>query len=292
IYDIAEPLGWPWKIPKTKDFAPIFDFLGFIWNVPTRQVSIPDKKRDKFLAKINTWLLADKVSLKSTQQLIGSLIHCTNVLSEGRAWLAGLIRFSASFPHAFKFRFITRPIPDYASQDAEWWRARLSSGNCSARILPPPPEHIHQFFMDASTSFGIATIVDNQWAAWRLMQGWNSNCRDIGWAEMSAIELTLEAAIAYGLRNALLHFRSDNQGVIFAMAAGRSRNGPQNEAIKRIQARATLFGLRIRTSYIASSENPADPPSRGIPIQGMPTISWRIPLPEHLAGLVAPVRLA
>ncbi|CAE6473034.1 unnamed protein product [Rhizoctonia solani] len=291
IYDIAIPLGWPWKVPKTKDFAPSFEFLGFLWNIPNRRVYIPAKKCEKFLAKIDAWLSSRQVSLKSTQQLIGSLIHCTNVIPEGRAWLAGLIRFSASFPHAFKFRFITRPIPSHASQDATWWRTRLSADDCSARILPPPPEHSHQFFMDASTSFGIASIVNNHWLAWRLMQGWKSGDRDIGWAEMSAVELTLEAAIAVGLRDVILHFRSDNQGVIFALDAGRSRNTPQNDAIKRIHTRASIFGLRIRSTYIASAENPADPPSRGIPIRDMPVMPWRVPIPAHLTAFVAPAHL-
>ncbi|QRW22286.1 Reverse transcriptase (RNA-dependent DNA polymerase) domain-containing protein [Rhizoctonia solani] len=287
IYNLALPLGWPWKSSKTKNFAYAFDFLGFYWCIPKREVSIPLKKRDKFLSKICTWLDADRVSLKLTQQLIGSLVHCTNVVVEGRAWLAGLIRFSAAFPHKHASRFVSRPKPTYAVHDALWWQNRLASASCTRNISPPPTAFPSEFFMDASTSFGIAIIVDNHWAAWRLLQGWKSGGRDIGWAEISALEMTLEAAIAYGLRDSLLHFRSDNQGVVFAMAAGRSRNLEQNNAIKRIFARSSLFGLRIQTSYIASDDNPADPPSRGMPIPGMKSCSWAIPMPEHLASFLA-----
>ncbi|CAE6477081.1 unnamed protein product [Rhizoctonia solani] len=290
IYNIARPLGWPWKIAKTKNFDYVFEYLGFLWDIPGRSVSIPPKKREKFLAKINAWISSDKVTLKLTQQLIGSLVHCTNLIHEGRAWLAGLIQFSTSFPHTRKLRFITRPKPDYAARDALWWKERLNN-ECTNRIAHPPPVYHHHFYMDASTSFGITIIVNNRWAAWRLMQGWKSDHRDIGWAEMSALELTLEAAITCDIHDATLHFHSDNQGVVFAMAAGRSRNTPQNEAIKRIYARASIFGLRIRTSYIASSENPADPPSRGIPTPNMQPMDWPIPVPHHLSDFIAPAPL-
>lgn len=119
------------------------------------------------------------------------------------------------------------------------------------------------------------------------MQGWKTTGRDIGWAEMSAVELTLEAAIAAGLHNTSLQFYSDNQGVVFALAAGRSRNTHQNEAIKRIHHRAVQHGLHIRTSYIASDNNPADAPSRGIPPINLQPAPWRIKIPEPLAPFIA-----
>ncbi|CEL60034.1 hypothetical protein RSOLAG1IB_12294 [Rhizoctonia solani AG-1 IB] len=292
IYDIASPLGWPWKASKTKDFAYSFDYLGFNWNIPERSVSISAKKREKFLARIESWSGADKVSLKVTQELIGSLVHCTNVIVDGRAWLAGLIRFSASFPHAHKFRHVTRAKPDYATHDVLWWRDKFTTGACTRILSLPPPTFPQEFYMDASTSFGIAVIVNNHWAAWRLMQGWKADGRDIGWAELSALEMTLESAIAYGIRNSTLHFRSDNQGVVFAMAAGRSRNAEQNAAIKRVFVRSALFGLRIHTSYIASADNPADPPSRGSPILDMAPCSWPTPIPFHLSEFLVPALLS
>ncbi|KAF8700299.1 hypothetical protein RHS03_06679, partial [Rhizoctonia solani] len=276
IYNLALLLGWPWKLSKTKNFAYTFDFLGFYWCIPNREVSIPLKKRKKFLSKISTWLDADRVSLKLTQQLIGSLVHCTNVVVEGRAWLAGLIQFSAAFPHNHASRFVSRPKPTYAVHNALWWQNRLVSASCTRNISPPPTAFLLEFFMDASTSFGIAIIVDNHWAAWRLLQGWKSGGRNIGWAKILALEMTLEAAIAYGLQDSLLHFRSDNQGVVFAMAAGRLRNLEQNNAIKRIFARSSLFGLQIQTSYIALEDNPANPPLRGMPIPGMKSSCWQI----------------
>ncbi|KAF8748804.1 ABC transporter [Rhizoctonia solani] len=245
IYNLALPLGWPWKCPKLR-------------TLRTRLISL-----------VSTGASPNGNVPKTHATTDGSLVHCTNVVVEGRAWLAGLIRFSAAFPHKHASRFVSRPKPTYAVHDALWWQNRLASASCTRNISPPPTAFPSEFFMDASTSFGIAIIVDNHWAAWRLLQGWKSGGRDIGWAEISALEMTLEAAIAYGLRDSLLHFRSDNQGVVFAMAAGRSRNLEQNNAIKRIFARSSLFGLRIQTSYIASEDNPADPPSRGMPIPGM-----------------------
>ena len=38
IYDLASQLGWPWKDSKTRPFAPEFKYLGFIWNLSTKNV--------------------------------------------------------------------------------------------------------------------------------------------------------------------------------------------------------------------------------------------------------------
>ncbi|QRW19825.1 Reverse transcriptase (RNA-dependent DNA polymerase) domain-containing protein [Rhizoctonia solani] len=287
IYNVALLLGWPWKSTKTKPFASSFIFLGSKWLIPAQEVSILPKKQHRFLNKIAVWLNADRVLLKSTQQLIGSLVHCTNVVCNGREWLAGLIHFSTTFPHAHCFCFIVCAKPALATQDTLWWQAKLSANVCCCTISPPPLAYPHKFFMDVSMSFGIATSVDNHWAAWQLMQGWRSNSCNIGWAKILALEMTLESAIAYSICNLLLHFCLDNQDIIFAMAASRLHNLEQNNAIKCIFACSAQFGLHINTSHIASDENPADPLSCGVPIHTMPHCLWSTPIPAHLAALLA-----
>lgn len=288
VYAFTEPLGWPWKTSKTKPFAPSFTYLGLVWDLPSKSVTIPPAKRAKYSAKITDWLDHPKVTLRETQQLIGTLVHCSAVIPEGRAWLAGLIHFSSLFTsNGPNVHFERRTRSSAAINDARWWLEQLQGTPCTSALRPPPPAHPTPLFMDASTSFGIAIIVDGHWAAWRLMQGWKDQGRDIGWAEISAVELALEAVLARGICNARLIFRSDNQGVVFAIQAGRSRNTPQNDTIKRIHARSSCAGLHIDISYIASSDNPADGPSRGIRPTNLPPIDWDIRTPPFLAPFIA-----
>lgn len=53
--------------------------------------------------------------------------------------------------------------------------------------------------VDASTSWGIVLVIDGQWQAWQLVPGWKSDGRDIGWAEMVAIEFVTHTVVAMGL---------------------------------------------------------------------------------------------
>ena len=100
-----------------------------------------------------------------------------------------------------------------------------------------------------------------------LRPGWNKGGRDIGWAEIVAIELGLLFATHCGFSNIHFLVNSDNQSVIHAIEGGKSRNPEQNLVLQRI---TTLMACRlgefwISSRYVPSKDNLADLPSRGIP---------------------------
>ena len=64
IYNLASQLGWPWKDSKTKPFAPEFKYLGFIWNLSTKNVQIPADKKTRYLLKLQPWIEGQKFSRK------------------------------------------------------------------------------------------------------------------------------------------------------------------------------------------------------------------------------------
>jgi len=69
-----------------------------------------------------------------------------------------------------------------------WWYPVLSTpgGSCS---LSPCHKVDPDIWVDASSSWGISLVVGNQWAAWRLWEGWKHGNRDIAWAELVTLEL-------------------------------------------------------------------------------------------------------
>ena len=87
-----------------------------------------------------------------------------------------------------------------------------------------PTPHPSEIFIDTSTSWGIGFVMDGKWLAWELIPGWKTDDRDIGWAEMVAVELGLCATIAAGIHSPHLISRSDNTGVIGAMRVSMSHN--------------------------------------------------------------------
>ncbi|QRW10609.1 hypothetical protein RhiLY_09608 [Ceratobasidium sp. AG-Ba] len=104
--------------------------------------------------------------------------------------------------------------------------------------------------MDASTLFGVGVIVEGNMAAWKLARNWRRPGVDIGWTEMAVVELALTALVARGVHRCTILLQSDNQGVVFAIRARRSRNAHQNEILLRIFLLADRHELDLRIDYI------------------------------------------
>ncbi|CAD6913245.1 unnamed protein product, partial [Tilletia caries] len=86
---------------------------------------------------------------------------------------------------------------------------------------------------------------------------------NIGVGEAWAFELAVHAAIAAGARSCVLLVHVDNQGVVYALRRGRSRNQLVNEVIDRTSEYALSFDVELSVRYVRSEDNPADAPSRG-----------------------------
>ena len=287
IDTIAADLGWPWAPKKHCPFASTFTYIGMTWDLHNKMVFFSQKKKDRYLAKLANWNLGLRVTRKEVESVIGTLNHCSLVLIAARTHLPSLYEFARCFSsnsHALATRSITPKVAD----DIMWWRSQLSAEFCGMILRPPPaPLDLH-ICMDASTSWGIGFWMEGKWIAWRTISGWKKDGRDIGWLEMVAVELALTAIIAAKYRNVHLIFRSDNSGVVGALSSGSSRNASQNLILRRIIHLCNDNNLWVTTSWIASEDNPADDPSRGI-LPSSDDIFFPLPkLPAHLSKFIEP----
>ncbi|CUA76637.1 similar to polyprotein [Rhizoctonia solani] len=155
ILRLGDHLGLPWKAAKTRPFADTFRYLGFDWTISQPRVTIPLEKCAKFITKISAWLHSGPATLRSTESVLGSLIHCALAVPLGRLRVAGIARFTGLFSHAYKDQFKARMIPDYAKEDAAWWLDMLCQPDCGSLLSLPPPFINIPCFVDASTSFGV-----------------------------------------------------------------------------------------------------------------------------------------
>jgi hypothetical protein len=287
LHDIAEPLGWPWKASKTHPFASSFQYLGFIWDLETKFVRIPDNKCTKYRAKISAWLDARNHTLKNVESLLGTLVHCSLAIPKGRSHLPSLSHFASSFRG--KSSFIRHSPNATTRQDVTWWLDILSTTTCGSSIQSPPPLSTIEFWVDASTSFGIGVVLGHEWEAWRLLPGWDTNPQHrIGWAEMVAVECGILFAIHRRFTDTHFILRSDNMGVIGALEGGKSRNAEQNLVLRRITEILKIHALWITPRYTPSAENIADFPSRGIPPPNIPRAADTFSLPASLKPFLLP----
>ena len=265
IYHLAARLGWPWKESKTRPFAAEFKYLGFMWDLSSKTVQIPETKKTAYLTKLQPWVTGQKFSRKDAESLLGTLVHCSLAVPDGRSHLPSLSRFAASFNRVDAPFARRTPNPSVIS-DTQWWRTQLSSTFCGSTLSKPPQASPIEFWVDASSSWGIGIVFDNEWDFWKLRPGWNKDGRNIGWAEMVAIELGLMFAIHRTYSDIHFTIRSDNQGVIHAIRGGKSRSPEQNTVLQRITTLLSQHKIWISSSYVPSLNNLADRPSRGLPV--------------------------
>ena len=286
LFVIARRLGWPWKDSKTRPFNSSFRYLGFDWDIPSRIVSIPDGKKDRYLEKLSTWVHGRKFTRKETESILGTLVHCSLILPNGRSWLPALSCFTASFNHSTS-PFIRRTPNTSVINDVSWRRHELSKDVCGSVLSQPLPPQDFGIWVDTSISWGIGIVFNGFRQSWRLKSGWNRNGRDIGWAEFVALELGILFAISHNFSNIHFLIHSDNQGVIHALKGGKSRNYEQNLVLQWITELSTTSNIHISPTYTPSAENLADKPSRGIALVHLPHSSFSLSIHSNLIPFIS-----
>jgi hypothetical protein len=129
-------------------------------------------------------------------------------------------------------------------------------------------------------------MLDGKWLAWQFKEGWNSENREIGWAEMVAVELAIRTLISGKFRNCHIIIHSDNKGVVGALGAGRSRGTQQNLILREIMKLIQNNELWISTNWVSTVDNPADGPSRGSFPSKKLLYAFPPKLPYHLTEFI------
>ena len=229
IDNISEILGIPWQKEKDRPFHSTFIFTGFLWNINKKTVTLTEEKHLKYLKAIQEWRKSRTHTLREAQKLHGKLLHAAQVFSEGKAYIMGLetmLTTGASNP------FMPHTPPKGTPFKLDWWTAKLSSPPIPRRIPPPrAPVNLHAF-SDASSSFGIRVVVENKWRAWKLRTGWDTDRKDIGWAEVVGLELLVTILTSFQPLEQMFRIYGDNTGVVEGWKRGRSRNHNTNQVFR------------------------------------------------------------
>lgn len=261
IDHISDALGIPWQKEKDVDSDSKFQYTGFLWNLPERTVSIPDQKKDKYLRAIANWETSRTHTLKEVQQLFGKLLHASLVVRAGRAYLTNLEAMLGIF-HNNPRKPLTPPRA--TPSDLLWWKSQLLKPLLSRAIPGPCTVTDPHAYSDASSGVGVGIWIGGHWRAWRLLPGWKSEGRDIGWAEAIGFEFLVRTIVRIKSEE-ITHIRvfGDNKGVVEGWWNGRSRNRQINEVFRRVHHVSEIKNCSFYSRYVASASNPADNPSRG-----------------------------
>ena len=279
---LSDELGIPWETSKTIPFGSMVSYLGFVWDLDARTVAISAEKKLKYLNAIEEWERKPRHALAEVQKLYGKLLHASLVVPAGRAYLTNLEAMLSGFNSS---PFVPHTPPRSTPEDLQWWARRLQSATLSRSIPGPVPLMDCNAYSDASSGFGIGITIGNRWRAWRLLPGWKSDGRDIGWAEAVGFELLTLFVISSSNDSAHFKVYGDNKGVVEGWWKGRSRNKQTNTVFRRIHNVLEARQHTIHTRYVPSKQNPADEPSRGV-YPPITRLLPSLPVPPELHGLI------
>ena len=290
IYELAGIMRVPWSAEKCRPHDAVGTYFGFLWDLPRKRASLPPEKRERYLSKLASFLAEAKegrarVTWKAAMSLNGTLSHICFIYPQGRAFLTSLCGFIASFGDRVR-RFAPRFPPPSLIRDLEWWRKALENPGIYRDLVPRGPLRDLDMWVDASTDWGIGLVVGERCAAWKWAvptSEWKTNGRDIGWAEMIAVELATRYLDQIGTENSDILVRGDNMGVVGAFERGRSRNYQVNESIRRTEVVCMSRNIRITLQYVNTKENRADEVSRGAPSPRLLPLNIAFSLPPELS---------
>ena len=267
ILSLVASLGIPWHPleKKGQDFSLTTTYTGFNWDIPKLLVSLPEKKRIKFLRRVldfKSTALSSGVTVEECMKIQGTLVHILFVAPLGHSYIPALSRFIAIFNAQSRNEFTRWHLYRPVLPELDYWIDFLSSPMNPRELRRRGDPQDIGISVDASTDWGVGLCWGQRWAAWRAVN-WGGAFRNIGWLEGVAVEFVVYVLVENGYCDCCILVRSDNKGVIAAFRRGRSRNVEVNLSIRRSMALMWVYNISFELEYVRSAENPADPISQG-----------------------------
>ena len=169
----------------------------FRWDLPNKTVEMGQEKKDKYKDAFKELMSHATHTLDDIQKIYGKLLHTSLVATaNSRTRLphqlgshAGNLQYKSSRFTPLTPRHQKRP-PMVALLLQR--RKKTFSQNPWSMWFED-----YGTFADASSGFGIAIVIEDCWRAWRLILGWNTEGRDIGWAEAVVFEFLIHAVLSF-----------------------------------------------------------------------------------------------
>jgi len=77
---LSAELGILWALEKDQPFQPTMTYIGFLWDLDRRTVSLSPAKVDKYLTAIHKWRKRRTHTLQDVQELYGKLLHASSAI--------------------------------------------------------------------------------------------------------------------------------------------------------------------------------------------------------------------
>lgn len=235
-------------------------YLGYLCDSQRRAFILPQDKKEKFRTLRETILSQQETDLKSLQRFAGKTTSFSIAVPAARLYTRACYR---TIGHACKTPARPIRVSGELREEISYWRF-LDSWNSHL----PWFEERHKVvscFTDASNSGWGAILLVDAVESRRLRDYWGREDQEkpIVIREALALQQALRT-MGSDLKNCRVDAHVDSLPVVLAWRnqGGRSKN--LSEAIKSIHETALSFNIALALSYVPSSKNPADQPSRSL----------------------------
>lgn len=244
-----------------------FVALGREWDLHRKSTRLSPEWALRLPAKLLPLLTADSLTVRDVWRVTGCLAWGLRALLLPLLPLYGLLTFVAHLAKADDFHY---------ERSCEWWpsaREAAHSALATIRSNPwmvfriPPPSAIY-LFTDASCT-GWGGVYFGRGIPTRVVSGvWDSEVTpsDMVPAELDAVVFSLRSLTADVPFAATVFLSLDSQAGYYALRRGFSINHRVASRLRAVAALLKNHFLLLR--FVPTDENPADAPSRGLPVEG------------------------
>lgn len=132
--ELFRQLGLPIAYDKLQPPSKVITYLGIKIDLTIRELSIPARKIDEFLALIHSVTNCDSISMKEFQSIIGKINFFSKVVKPARLFMA---RALATYRQNYDQKFV--PVNDAIKADLRWFKKFLVPYNGRTMIDTSTP---------------------------------------------------------------------------------------------------------------------------------------------------------
>ena len=143
IDQISHELGIPWETSKDQPFSHLTIYIGFVWDLHKKTVTLSPEKAAKYTTAICEWKTRHTHCLEDVKRLYRKLLHTASLIPEGRAYLMGL---EWMLSVCEKMPFMPHCPEKSISEDLDWWLTTITTGRASCCHIPyDRPSQLQQY---------------------------------------------------------------------------------------------------------------------------------------------------
>lgn len=242
----------------------VLQHLGFIINTKEMTLSVPGDKIRDIRREAAKMIHKGKATLRQLSSFIGKTNAMTAAIFPARLRSQHLLQLRNSSQEAGLGWGDTVQITTKAMDDLVWWRRGLQTWNGQCWI---PQQTALDVYTDASdTGWGIVIGNRSRSGSWSTPQ----RQLHINAKELLTVYMAMELQECQGR---MLNIICDNTTTIaYINRFGGTRSPELMHWATKMWDRCLKTGTRLRTTYVPSSFNPADAPSRQLIAQ----LEWSI----------------